>query len=56
MEKQDVQDLVIHEVDGSETQQMLRWHLYLQRLADGAWSDHIAIQGIANMLTFLYTF
>jgi len=42
------QDIV---VDESDTQQTLCWYLYLQRLASGAWADHGAIQGAANMLS-----
>ena len=27
----------------------LRWAKYVQRLKDGAWGDHIAIQGICDL-------
>jgi hypothetical protein len=27
----------------------LRWAKYVQRLKDGAWGDHITIQGICDM-------
>ena len=30
--------------------QQLRWLRYLERLNAGAWGDHIAVQGLANML------
>ena len=33
-----------------EEQAQLRWVRYLDRLQNGAWGDHIALQGICNML------
>ena len=30
----------------------LSWAKYVQRLRDGAWGDHIAIQGICDMFNF----
>ena len=50
VEHPDVQDMIISEIEQTDTQQLLRWQLFIQRLADGAWANHIAIQGISNML------
>ena len=44
------QDASLATVADTFTQAQLRWERYLQRLNDGAWGDHIAIQGICNML------
>ena len=33
-----------------EEQSQFRWERYLDRLSNGAWGDHIALQGISNML------
>ena len=36
-------------VTDHDLQTELRWVKYLKRLRDGAWGDHIAIQGISDM-------
>ena len=41
------QDEVISSID---LRQQLRWLQYLERLNAGAWGDHIAVQGLADML------
>ena len=44
------EDAYIDSIADPELQYMLRWERYLKRLRNGAWGDHIAIQGIADML------
>ena len=48
-------DYAISAVDNPLTRTQLRWQRYLDRLADGAWGDHVAIQGIAEMLEITVT-
>ena len=43
----DKQDEIVSSI---EDPQQWRWLWYLERLNAGAWSDHIAIQGVADML------
>ena len=43
------QDAYIDTTADPEQQADLRWANYLDRLHSGAWGDHIAIQGIANV-------
>ena len=43
------QDAYIDTIADHELQTELRWAKYVQRLRDGAWGDHIAIQGICDM-------
>ena len=45
------EDAYIDTIAGPELQSLLCWQQYLIKLRNGAWGDHIAIQGIANMLT-----
>ena len=40
------QDAYIDTIDDHELQVDLHWAKYVQWLRDGAWGDHIAIQGI----------
>ena len=40
----------VDSIADSELSSLLLWENYLNRLRNGAWGDHIAIQGIANML------
>ena len=40
------QDTHIETIADHEVQVDLRWAKYVQRLRDGAWGDHIAIQGM----------
>ena len=44
------QDQFISSIDDPDLQQQLRWLQYLARLNAGAWGDHIAVQGLADML------
>ena len=44
------QDNIISSVDDLQLRQQLRWLHYLERLNEGAWGDHIAVQGLADML------
>ena len=44
------QDEYINSIEDPELQQQLRWLQYLERLNAGAWGDHIAVQGLADML------
>ena len=44
------QDDIISSVDDLRLRQQLRWLQYLDRLNAGAWGDHIAVQGLADML------
>ena len=43
------QDEQIETIADHELQVELRWAKYVQRLKDGAWGDHIAIQSICGM-------
>ena len=43
-------DAYIAAVADPQLQIRLRWERYVQRLRNGAWGDHIALQGIADML------
>ena len=44
------QDEFINSIVNPQLQQQLRWLRYLERLNAGAWGDHIAVQGLADML------
>ena len=44
------QDEFIDSVEDPRLRQQLRWLQYLERLHAGAWGDHIAVQGLADML------
>ena len=44
------QDEVINSIKDADLRQQLRWLQYLERLHAGAWGDHIAVQGLADML------
>ena len=37
-------------IEDPDPRQQLRWLQYLERLNAGAWGDHIAVQGLADML------
>ena len=43
------QDAIIDSVHDKEQQMQLRWERYIHRFRNGAWGDHLAIQGIANV-------
>ena len=49
-EQPDEQDQLIDSIPDTDTQLQLRWSKYLQRLGSTAWGDHIAVQGLADML------
>ena len=42
------EDAFIDTICDSKLQVRLRWGRYIHRLRNGAWGDHVAIQGIAN--------
>ena len=44
------QDEYINSIEDPQLRQQLRWLRYLERLSAGAWGDHIAVQGLADML------
>ena len=44
------EDALIRSVPDRNTQLQLRWCKYIRRLRSAAWGDHIAVQGLANML------
>ena len=46
----DEYDGYISLMNNYEEQSQFRWERYLDRLSNGAWGDHIALQGISNML------
>ena len=45
-----VKDLYIETLDVESDRTELRWQRYLQDLEQGSWADHIAVQGMADML------
>ena len=45
------EDEYISSVSDPQLQLQLRWEKYLMCLRNGAWGDHITIQGIADMLS-----
>ena len=47
-EPPDAQDAHIDTIANHDLQTELRWAKYLKRLKNGAWGDHIAIQGICD--------
>ena len=49
-ERPSEQDDIISSVDDVRLRQQQRWLQYLERLNAGAWGDHIAVQGLADML------
>ena len=44
------QDEFISSIENPQLRQQLRWLRYLERLNAGAWGDHTAVQGLADML------
>ena len=44
------EDQQISAVENLESRIELRWIRYLQRLQEGAWGDHLAVQALASML------
>lgn len=49
-EPADEEDSFISSVTDDDTRQQLRWCKYLNRLRSDAWGDHMAVQGLADML------
>ena len=49
-EPADDEDLFISSIADIDTQQQVRWCKYLSKLNSNAWGDHIALQGLADML------
>ena len=45
-----VKDVYIETLDVEADRTELRWQRYLQDLEQGSWADHIAVQGMADML------
>ena len=45
-----VKDLYIETLDVESDRTELRWQRYLHDLEQGSWADHIAVQGMADML------
>ena len=43
-------DEYITSIEDPDLRQQLRWLWYLERLNAGAWGNHIAVQGLADML------
>ncbi|MCG8624271.1 MAG: hypothetical protein MJE68_20040, partial [Proteobacteria bacterium] len=48
-------DYALSAVENPAARTELRWQRYLDRLAHGAWGDHVALQGIAGMLKITVT-
>ena len=44
------EDLFINSISNTTTQMQLRWCRYLEKMASVAWGDHVALQGLADML------
>ena len=47
---ENVEDVYIETLDVESDRTELRWQRYLQDLEQGSWADHIAVQGMADML------
>ena len=45
------EDTYIASIADPEMQTELRWQKYVQKLEEGAWGDHVAMQAIADMLS-----
>ena len=45
------EDIYIASISDPEIQTELRWQKYVQKLKEGAWGDHVAMQAIADMLS-----
>ena len=46
-----VMDHYVEQVPSEPDLEELRWQRYLQDMEEGAWADHIAVQGMADMLS-----
>ena len=49
------EDTYIASIADPEMQTELRWKKYVQKLQDGGWGDHVAMQAIADMLSLTIT-
>ena len=45
-----IKDQYIEQVQDETDREELRWQRYLQDMEEGSWADHIAVQGMADML------
>ena len=43
-------DEYINSIEDPQVRQQRRWLIYLERVSADAWGDHIAVQGLADML------
>ncbi len=50
VEPPDMYDAEIERMQDPQARQHARWRRYLDRLEQGAWADHITVQGVAEML------
>ena len=50
-EEATVMDHYVEQVASESDREELRWQRYLQDMEEGAWADHIAVQGMADMLS-----
>ena len=50
-EEATVMDHYVEQVPSEPDREELRWQRYLQDMEEGAWADHIAVQGMADMLS-----
>ena len=50
-EQATVMDHYVEQVPSEPDREELRWQRYLQDMEEGAWADHIAVQGMADMLS-----
>ena len=46
----DAEDQYVESVEDHDTRMQLRWCRYLQRIGSTAWGDHVALQGLADLL------
>ena len=49
-EQETLKDQYIEQVPDVTDREELRWQRYLQDMEEGSWADHIAVQGMADML------
>ena len=49
-ERETAQDQYVESVSNEQDRLELRWQRYLQDMEEGSWADHIAVQGMADML------
>ena len=49
-ERETAKDQYIEQMQDEADREELRWQRYLQDMEEGSWADHIAVQGMADML------